>query len=143
MNHPNLSDEINRNISKSEIEGGVYVHDHPDFVNAEIKAQPVLPVGKVMLIQTKNTLYRLEKRGPKEFYISGSPRFCPEPTKAYIAGSTFGGSMLKMGFVGRGMHLEFSTDAHRNVTTSEIQDVWEEGTRQESARVESEVLNGL
>ena len=128
MNHPNLSAEINHNISKSESEGGVYVHDHPDFVSAEIKAQPVLPAGKVLLIQTRNTLYRLEKRGPKEFYISGNKGYCPNPTKAKIHGSTWGGSMLKMGFIGRGMRLEFSIPGKGGcITTSEIQEVSEEG----------------
>jgi hypothetical protein len=43
-----------------------------------------------------------------------------------IAGSTWGGSMLKLRFVGRGMHLEFSHPAYRTpIVTSPIQDVRE------------------
>lgn len=133
MNHPNLSDDINRNIAKSEIDGGVYMHEHPDFVCAEIKAQPVLPVGKTLLVQTGNTLYRIEKRGEKDFYISGHARYCPEPTKANIHGSTWGGSMLKMGWVGRGMNLEFSTEAHGTITTSTIAEITELSQEQESS----------
>ena len=126
MNHPNLSDGINSNIAQSEIEGGVWVHDHPDCVNDEIKAQPVLAVGAVLEIQTKNTLYLLEKRGPNEFYISGNTKYCSTPTKCSIHGSTWGGSMLKMGFVGRGMNLEFSTSYHNYpITTTTIQEVRE------------------
>jgi hypothetical protein len=39
--------------------------------------------------------------------ISGHPEYCPEPVLVAIAGSTWEGSMLKRGFVGRGMHLGF------------------------------------
>lgn len=130
MNHPNLSDAINSNISQSEIKGRVWVHDHPDFVNDEIKAQPVLPVESKLEIQTRNTLYTLEKRGSKEFYIQGHAKYCPVPTKCSIHGSTWGGSMLKCGFVGRGMQLEFSTDAHNYpITTTTIQEVREVDAR--------------
>jgi hypothetical protein len=125
MNHPNLSDGINSNIAESEILGGVWLVEHAEHVTAEIKAQPVLPVGKTLKVQTKNTLYFIEKRGPKEFYISGSEKFCPVATRCNVHGSTWGGSMLKVGFVGRGMHLEFSTDEYRVVTTSEIEEITE------------------
>jgi len=130
MSHPNLSNEINHNIAKSEIDGGVWLSMPESWAkqaHAEAKEKGnVLAVGKTLLVQTKNTLYRIEKRGENDFYISGSQRFCPEPTKANIHGSTFGGSMLKMGWVGRGMYLEFSTSKHGTITTSEIQDVQEE-----------------
>ena len=45
--------------------------------------------------------------GGSEAMISGHPEFCPEPVQVAIAGSTWGGSMLKLQYVGRGMHLEF------------------------------------
>lgn len=117
MSHPNLSDEINRNIAKSEIDGGVFLH--------RMSGGDCLRIGKTLLVQTKNTLYRIEKRGDMDYWISGHPRYCPVPTKAHINGSTFGGSMLKVGFIGRDMHLEFSTPEHGTVTTSTIQDVRE------------------
>lgn len=107
--HPNLSDEINRNIAQSEADGGVSLKS--------------LEVGKTLMIQPKNTLYLIEKRGEDEFYISGNQRFCPEPTKASIHGSTWGGSMLKIEFVGIGMRLEFSVEGHRAITTSVISSV--------------------
>jgi hypothetical protein len=119
--HPNLSYEINRNIAKSEIEGGCFLFK----MDGSQTPGEVLPVGKTLLAQTKNTLYRIEKRSESDYYISGHPRYCPEPTKSSIHGSTWGGSMLKVGFVGRGMHLEFSTPEHGTITTSEIQDVRE------------------
>jgi hypothetical protein len=43
-----------------------------------------------------------------------------------IAGSTWGGSMLKMRFIGRGMHLEFHHPAYSTpIITSAIQEIRE------------------
>ena len=115
--HPNLSDEINRNIAQSEIEGG-----------ADLRK---LKVGHSLKVQTKNTTYIIKRVAPGDvdwpFLISGSERFCPVPTKARIHGSTWGGSMLKQHFIGRGMHMEFS---HENnplayVTTTPVQEIEE------------------
>lgn len=111
INHPNLSDEINSNVAKSEIEGGVFLNK--------------LTVGTVLHVRTKNTSYTIEKR-EDGFYISGHDKYCPTPKQVAISGSTWGGSMLKVGFVGRGMHLEFTCEGfHLPITTSEIQDITE------------------
>ena len=118
MNHPNLSDEINRNIAQSEIEGGVYLD----------KLKP----GSVLHIRTKNTSYTVEKTQDGKYLISGHYRYCPIPMETTILGSTWGGSMLKVGFVGRGMRMEFTDPRYINtfsirgsVVTSEIQDITE------------------
>jgi hypothetical protein len=43
-----------------------------------------------------------------------------------IAGSTWGGSMLKVRFIGRGMHLEFHHPAYSTpIVTSPIQEIRE------------------
>ena len=129
--HPNLSDDINAKLIRSEIEGGIWLNmPDPSASVAHKEATEkgnVLAIGKMLLVQTKNTLYRIEKRGEDDFWISGSERFCPTPIKANIHGSTFGGSMLKMEFVGRGMYLEFSIPGSQGIiTTSEIQEIREE-----------------
>jgi len=109
--HPNLSDEINNAIVESELEGGVFLDK--------------VAVGKKLLVQTKNTLYTIERR-EDGLYISGNAKYCPDPTKCSIPGSNFGGSMLKMNFVGRGMYMEYHTDEHPKViVTSQIQEVTE------------------
>lgn len=111
MGHPNLTPEVNRNIAQSEIEGGVFLDK--------------LPVGSVLHVRTMNTSYTIEKREDGN-YISGHPKYCPEPTRAAINGSTWGGSMIKIGFIGRGMFLEFHTVKHAGrITTSQIQDITE------------------
>jgi hypothetical protein len=114
--HPNLMPEVNAAIIESEIDGGAWIKD--------------LPVGKTLKVTTRNTVYFIERvaEGNEGLTIQGHPRYCPEPTPAHILGSTFGGSMLKIGFVGRGMHLEFSLNNNEfrgSTITSQIQDVEE------------------
>src|SRR5260370_11984167 len=105
--HRNLSDAVNGNIIRSEIEGGVYLKDLPDNATLEI--------------ETQNRRYRLHSRGQTEALISGHPEFCPEPTLVRIAGSNWGGTMLKPAFIGRGMHLEFHHPQYeRPIITSRI-----------------------
>ena len=91
--HPNLADEVNRGIIQSEIEGGVFLND--------------LPPDTVLQIQTMHHCYTAVLLGGSEALLSGHPEFCPQPVQVAIAGSTWGGSMLKLQYVGRGMHLEF------------------------------------
>ena len=107
--HPNLSDEINRHIIQSEVEGGVDLRD--------------LPPGSVLAIQTQNRFYTVVSLGDDTALISGHPEFCPDPVQVRIHGSTWGGSMLKTRFVGRGMHLEFEHPVHETVITSQIVDI--------------------
>jgi hypothetical protein len=108
--HPNLSDKVNGGIIQSEIEGGVFLHD--------------LPPSTVLEIQTMHHCYRAVLLGGSDALISGHPEFCPEPVLVAIAGSTWGGSMLKLQFVGRGMHLEFHHPEYPTpIITSAIQDI--------------------
>lgn len=105
--NPHLSDAINDNIVRSEVEGGVYVKD--------------LPVESKLEIETQNRFYTLVHRGGGQFLISGHPKFCPQPTLVTVAGCNWGGSMLKRAYVGRGMHLEFLHPSYeRPIVTSRI-----------------------
>jgi hypothetical protein len=107
--HPNLSDEINRNIVESEIEGGVHLNR-------------LLP-GEVLEIETRDWICRLEYRGDHRASISGHPRFCPEPVEVDVCGSTWGGSLLKQHFIGRGMHLEVIHPLYQRILTSRIVEI--------------------
>jgi hypothetical protein len=112
MPHPNLSDEVNGNIVESEIEGGVSLGD--------------LPPSTVLEIQTQHHRYTAVFLGESQALISGHPEYCPEPVLVAIAGSTWGGSMLKLRYIGRGMHLEFCHPEYRTpIVTSRIQNVRE------------------
>jgi hypothetical protein len=107
--HPNLADPVNGNIIQSEIEGGVYLRD--------------LPPGAVLNIQTENRYYTLVRLGEESVLLSGHPELCPDPVEVRIQGSTWGGSMLKEKYVGRGMHLEFVHPVHRTITTSRVLEI--------------------
>ena len=109
--HPNLSDSINRNIVQSEVEGGVHLRG--------------LPAGTVLEVQTQNHVYTIVSENEGAAWISGHPVYCPDPVLVNIHGSTWGGSMMRKHFIGRGMHLEFAHPDFVAVTTSRILDVHE------------------
>jgi len=105
----NFSDEINRRIIQSEIEGGIHLNDLPD--------------GAALEITTENRSYTIVHQGKGRALISGHPKFCPQPVLVSIHGSSWGGSMLKLAYIGRGMHLEFQHPEYNTVTTSRIIDI--------------------
>ncbi len=108
--HQNLSDQINGNIIRSEIEGGVYLRD--------------LPEESTLEVATQNRRYTLIIRADGNALISGHPEFCPEPVEVRIHGSNWGGSMLKAAYLGRGMHLEYRHPNYRGpIVTSPIVDI--------------------
>ncbi|HZL56617.1 MAG TPA: hypothetical protein VFC21_06040 [Bryobacteraceae bacterium] len=107
--HRNLSEAINRGIVGSEIEGGVHLGDLPD--------------GACLEVETENHLYAIVKAGPGLVSISGHPRYCPDPIEVRLGGSSWGGSLLKSSYIGRGMRLEFWHPSHDLVTTSRIRGI--------------------
>jgi hypothetical protein len=124
--HPNLSDGVNHNIVQSEIEGGVFLQD--------------LPPSTVLEIRTRNHCYTAVMLGESEALISGHPDYCPEPVLVAIAGSTWGGTMIKQRFVGYGMHLEFHHPEYRTpIITSPVQEIRERMDRR-TDRVANELL---
>lgn len=111
--HRNLSTAINRSIVGSEIEGGVYLSD--------------LAAGVELEVETQHTLYHLVMAGDGNALISGHPTYCPTPVEVRIDGSSWGGSLLKSNFIGRGMRLEFRHPSYKVVTTSTIRDIRQRG----------------
>ena len=108
--NPHLGERENHNIIQSEIEGGVYLWD--------------LPIDGQLEIQTQNRAYVLVKEHDGNVLLSGHPEFCPSPTPVTISGSNWGGTMLKEGFVGRGMHLEFQHPNYKGpIITSRILEI--------------------
>ena len=67
------------------------------------EAEPLVPI----LVTTQNSLYRITplRWGGSDVLVQGG-LFFPDPTKARLVGSTFGGSFLKMHWITVGMHLE-------------------------------------
>jgi hypothetical protein len=102
-------DRLNRRIVQSEVEGGVYLNDQL--------------AGARLAVETRNRVYLVDCLAAGEAMISGHPQFCPVPVRVSVHGSTWGGSMLKARFVGRGMHLEFEHPEHRTIVTSPILEI--------------------
>ena len=61
-----------------------------------------------LVVRTRNSIYRITILTPHrhEVLVQGGA-FFPEGTRARLNGSSFGGSCLKLGWVGIGLHLEF------------------------------------
>lgn len=84
-----------------------------------------LPLGAIIDVQTTNRAYRIENRGDGKVLISGHPTYCPEPTMVDLHGSTNGGAMLKMRFIGRGMRIEFLHPERGVIYTSPVREIRE------------------
>lgn len=109
--HPSFSDEVNRNDVRTEIEGGV--------------SQDVLPIGAKLEVRTQNHVYDIENREDGRFIIAGHPEYCPTPVLVKLHGSTWGGSMIRLAYIGRGMCLEFHHPDHGVILTSAIEEITE------------------
>ena len=110
--HPNLSDAINLNILQSEQDSGVWAEK--------------IPTRSMLRVQTKNTLYIFHRRDDGSWVVSGHYRYCPTPVVCNIHGSTWGGSMIKTGFIGIRMRMELGiihNGKPKVITTSPVQSI--------------------
>jgi hypothetical protein len=82
-----------------------------------------LPVGTQLDVETASRTYHLELLPGGEASISGHPKYCPQPVRVKLFGSSFGLSALRMHFLGMGMNLEFQHPVYGVVHTSRIVDV--------------------
>lgn len=93
---------------------GIFLKDHCDHL---------------IVVQTQNTRYEFTTEGTEvrgqAFKADGSkPRYLAEQAPVHIHGSTWGGSMIKVGYIGTDMHLEFSTAGVEGaVVTSSIESI--------------------
>lgn len=70
-----------------------------------------------LLVQTRNSLYRVVITPGPEIYVQGGVHF-PSPTPAYLDGSRVGGR-LKVGWIGVGLLMQFRS-GDRYVITSPV-----------------------
>ena len=75
------------------------------------------------LVRTQNSVYQIVVVQPrrKAVLVRGGP-FFPQATRAVLSGSNFGGSMLKVAWVGIGLHMEFHAE-DQWVITSRVQSI--------------------
>jgi hypothetical protein len=77
-----------------------------------------LPAGTVVVVDTRHSRYRfvmLDESG-RNALVEGGPYF-PEETTARVEGSTLGGSLLKVGWIGLGWFVELSCRGRRIITS--------------------------
>jgi hypothetical protein len=96
------------------------------------EAEPLVP----LLVATQNSLYRVIplRLGGSDVLVQGG-QFFPEPTKARLVGSTFGGSFLKMHWINIGMHMEIDAGGEEGpIITTRVANVSVERDRKTSTR---------
>jgi hypothetical protein len=81
---------------------GVHLRDLPPFTN--------------LLVWTMNSLYRVIVTHWPEVFVQGGA-FFPDPTLACIDGSSFGGSCLRVGWIGAGLFVEIRSGGRRIITS--------------------------
>ena len=71
----------------------------------------------------RNRIKPIVQTYKREVVVQGGA-FFPERTRAYLSGSSFGGSCLKLGWVGVGLHMEFlAADRDQWVLTSHVRSI--------------------
>lgn len=86
-----------------------------------------LAINTKIEAQTKNTLYRITVLDNDKYKVEGG-RHYSQPTETHIGGSTWGGSMIKVGWLGLGMHIEFpecTTTAVKTLKVVAPDESWE------------------
>ena len=76
-----------------------------------------------LVVKTDNSVYRITIVQPhtREVVVQGGA-FFPARTRACLSGSSFGGSCLKLGSVGIGLHMEFHAE-DQWVITSHVREI--------------------
>jgi hypothetical protein len=70
----------------------------------------------VLKVETRNSIYRIVISQRTAVFVQGG-QFFPETSAAHLVGATFGGSLLKIGWIGIGMRMEICGDAGPIVTS--------------------------
>lgn len=114
MEHPgekNLDPRLLAKIKQSEKDGGVFLQE--------------IPNGHIVEVHTGNSVYTIAviDKEKNKVAMQGNGKHLQQPTVSYLQGSTFGGSLIKVGWIGVGMHLEAQLAGGGVLTTSVIQTV--------------------
>ena len=69
-----------------------------------------------LIVRTRNSLYRLIVATDGDVLVQGGS-FFPEPTPARLDGASAGGSLLRRGWIGVGLLMEFRASGQRIITS--------------------------
>ena len=101
---PHAGVQIDTFATAAESAGGVRLRDRAPFDR--------------LITRTRNSVYDvtvLDSSSSRVLVVGGF--FLPGPVEATLSGATLGGSLLKVGWILLGFHLEFLHDRQRVVTT--------------------------
>jgi hypothetical protein len=71
-----------------------------------------------LVVRTLNSIYRVVViEPPRARILIQGGRFFPHPTEAKLAGASFGGSLLKLAWLGCGLRMEVCSGGQRIVTS--------------------------
>ncbi len=114
MEHPgekHIDPRLLAKIKQSEKDGGIFLKDIPD--------------RHIVEVHTQNSVYTIAviDKDQSKVAIQGNNKHLLHPEVCYLRGSTFGGSMIKVGWIGVGMHLEVNPATGVIMTTSSVKTV--------------------
>ena len=69
-----------------------------------------------LMVRTRNSQYRIVVSHDTSVIVQGG-QFFPDATPGRIDGSGFGGSLLKVGWIGIGLRMEIFADGQRIITS--------------------------
>jgi hypothetical protein len=75
-----------------------------------------LPPFTTLLVRTMNSLYRVVIAHWPEVSVQGGA-FFPDPTSGYLDGATFGGSCLRVAWIGIDLPVQFRSGGRRIITS--------------------------
>ncbi len=82
-----------------------------------------LKPGTKITVKTLNSVYDMEvTEEPGELLVQGGTHIT-EKKKIYFSGSTWGGTSIRVGWIGYNMHMEMITGKWRKLTTSPVQEI--------------------
>jgi hypothetical protein len=90
-----------------------------------IRLRDVEPLTAIV-VRTQNSCYRIVIGHDHTAIVRGGSFFC-EPTPARIDGSGFGGTLLKVGWIGIGLRVEIFANGRR-IITSPVREITVERT---------------
>jgi hypothetical protein len=79
-----------------------------------------LKQGIKLEIDTAHHKYQLEILDKIGYVLAKGGQYLPEFTEVYFNGSTFGGTMIKVGWIGYGMFMEFILPKKKILTTTPV-----------------------
>lgn len=84
-----------------------------------------IPEDALVEVHTQNSIYEITVIDPEDGKVAvcGSGRFFTRPEVCHLSGSTWGGSMLRVKWIGIGMHLEVVRIDGTRIVTSVVRNI--------------------